>query len=142
VPVFAGLIKSNIIHLVGLIVYGLILIGLTALGYKIIASVVGFKAAEASEKQSLFMGIVTLGLIISFGLIIAITSYQSSPEVVLAPEANIVGAGGSCGSRRESKSCGSKKKRKPCCRAAVSQPVSQSTPQAESPAPMAGETSP
>ncbi len=106
-PIFAGLMKSNLIHLLGLIVYGLVLIGLTALGYKIIASVVGFKSAEASEKQHLFMGLVTLGLIIGFSLIIAITSYESSPEVVLASGANIVGAsGGGCGSKARDVSCG------------------------------------
>jgi hypothetical protein len=105
------LIKSNIIHLFGLVLYGFILIGLSALGYKIMASVTGFKPAGASEKQSLFMGIITLGLIIGFSLIISITSYESAPDIVmLTPDASIVGQGDGCGAKRKpvASGCGSK----------------------------------
>ncbi len=101
-PIFASLVRSNLINLIGLIVYGFMLIGLTAIGYKIIASLVDFKPAGASEKQYLFMGISVFGLILGLSLIIAVSSYSPVPEVVLASGANIVGAGGGGGG------CGSK----------------------------------
>lgn len=124
--VFASLIKSNVIHLFGLVVYGLLLIGLSALGYKIMASVTGFKPAEAQEKQYLLMGIITLGLIIGLSLIISITSYESSPEVVMGSEANIVRQSGGCGAKTAGKpaasGCGQAQK-----------PAQEAVPQENSP---------
>jgi hypothetical protein len=107
VPVFVGLIKSNIIHLIGMVVYGVLLIGLTAVGYKVLASLVGFEANKASDKEYRFMGILTLGLIIGFSLIIALGSYKSAPKVVIAPGDKLVQRGGGCGSKSRGAPCGS-----------------------------------
>jgi hypothetical protein len=105
VPIFVELVKSNIIPILGIIVHGLILIGLTAAGYKIIALVAGFKAADASDMQHLFMGIVTLGLAIGFSLIIAVSNYEPSPGTLLVTGEKIedVRSGGGCGSNYQLK---------------------------------------
>ncbi len=96
---FAGLISSNIVHLVGILIYGIILILLTALGYKVISSIVGFKAGQATAEVHRLMGIITLGLILGFSLIIAVNCYESSPDIIFSSDAEVSRTTGGCGSK-------------------------------------------
>ena len=93
-----SLIKGNIVPIMGMLVHGLLVIGLTIIGGKLLqwANLIGFDSGE-SEHRELAKGIVIVGLLLSFSLIVIVGSYQPAPEVVMAQATDRVVQGGEGG---------------------------------------------
>ncbi len=108
------LITENLVPLIGMCIYGFIVIGLTILGGKLLqwAGLIKFDS-EDSGQTSLAKAIVIAVLAISFSMIIAVNTYRPAPAVVMA-EDTIKRGGGGCGSKNGTSGGETKKTGNPC----------------------------
>lgn len=75
--IFVMLIKPNLPHLLGVFVYGLIVIVLAAIAYKIFSVLIPLKIGfESHPTETLSASILACGIMIGIGLVVAVTAYE------------------------------------------------------------------
>ncbi len=92
----------NFPHVLGIIVYGLIGLFLSIIGYLSFKAIIPFRVDETStEKENIAVGTVVAGIIIGVSIIVAAASYEPGHIVVNSSSGGCGSPGSSCQSNHE-----------------------------------------
>ena len=99
---FMKLVKSNLPHLIGILIYGLIAIALALLCYKLFSKIIALNTdVEASAQDRLAAVILAVGSILAIAFLVAVTAYEPPRQAPFRPPARLssvlAAACGNCG---------------------------------------------
>lgn len=110
IDLLLNLFAKNFVHLIGIIIYGILVLVLSVIGYQCFKAVIPLHVDEGlTEKENISVGIIIAGIIIGMSIIVAVTSYDPAPIVIPLPSSTNSGcsttttAGGGCGTKGKKK---------------------------------------
>ena len=97
-----NLFTKNFAHLIGIIIYGIIALVLSFIGYRCFKAIIPLRVDKGiTEKDNIAAGIIIAGIVIGMSIIVAVTSYDPAPILIPLPSASSSSCGtsptGGCG---------------------------------------------
>ena len=80
------LFTQNFARLIGTVIYGVIGLLLSIIGYLSFKAIIPFDVDKGmTEKENIAVGIIIAGMIVGVSIIVAVSSYEPAPIVVTLP---------------------------------------------------------
>ncbi len=119
---FAKLLRGNLPHLIGMLIYGLLAIALALLCYKLFSKLIGLDTGlDASPQDRLSAVILAVGVVIGISILVAVTAYEPPQIPVPQSTAGSASSSGGCGSGSKAKAAAGSQTQQPAVQPAGKQ---------------------